>query len=98
MGRGGNRSENEVIWYDFEDANRRPRAWDLATLYRSWPAAGEVACRLLHVDPAEPSMRWHHEFREVYALLWNLLYAQRSEAARKPTAVRLEQWLARTDL
>ena len=87
-------SDGRVIWFDFEDANRRPLAWDLATLRRSWPAAGDVACRLLEVDPDGPSMRWHHELREVYALLWNLLYGQRHRRARTPTAERLNSWLA----
>ncbi len=88
------RCGGEVVWFDFEDANRRPAAWDLATLRRSWPAAGDAACRRLGVDPDGPSMRWHHELREVYALLWNLLYAQRFRHAREPTAARLRAWLA----
>ena len=88
------RCDGNVVWYDFEDANRRPLAWDLATLRRAWPRAGDTACRLLGVDPASPSMRWHHELRETYALLWNLLYAQRYQHAKQPTAVRLRQWLA----
>ncbi len=88
------RCDGEVVWFDFEDANRRPLAWDLATLRRAWPPAGDTACRLLGVDPGSPSMRWNHEFREIYALLWNLLYAQRYERARQPTAERLDQWLA----
>lgn len=85
----------DVVWFDFEDANRRPLAWDLATLRRAWPQAGDTACRLLDVDPHSPSMRWHHELRDAYALLWNLLYAQRYERARQPTAERLRRWLAR---
>lgn len=88
-------SGDRVIWFDFEDANRRPLAWDLATLRRSWPAAGDVACRVLGVDPGDESMLWHHELREVYALLWSLLYAQRFEASRAPAAARLADWLNR---
>jgi Ser/Thr protein kinase RdoA (MazF antagonist) len=84
-------SDGRVVWLDFEDANQRSLAWDLATLRRAWPAAGTAACRLLDVDPGSPSMRWHHELRELYALLWNLLYAQRH---RKPVADRLRLWLA----
>lgn len=89
------RCDGDVVWFDFEDANRRPLAWDLATLRRAWPQAGDTACRLLSVDPLSPSMRWHHELRDAYALLWNLLYAQRYEHANQPTAERLRQWLAR---
>ena len=88
------RHEGRIIWFDFEDANRRPLAWDLATLRRAWPAAGETACEALGVDSSAASMRWHHELREVYALLWNLLYAQRYERAREPTAKRLSDWLS----
>ena len=91
-------TEQGVTWFDFEDANRRPMAWDLATLRRAWPTAGDEACRLLRVDPTGFSMRWHHELREIYALLWNLLYAQRYEKARKPTADRLSGWLARPNV
>ncbi len=87
-------SGGQPIWFDFEDANRRPLAWDLATLRRSWPAAGDVACRILDLEPGSSSMRWHHEFREVYALLWNLLYLQRNRRAEGPTAERLALWLA----
>ncbi len=86
------RHDGKMIWFDFEDANRRPLAWDLATLRRAWPAAGDVACDALGVDPENRSMRWHHELREVYALLWNLLYAQRYERAREATAQRLAAW------
>ena len=53
----------EVTWFDFEDSNLRPLAWDLATLRRTWPAAGDEACRLLGVDPDSFSMRWHFELR-----------------------------------
>lgn len=86
-------SQTGVVWFDFEDSNRRPLAWDLATLRRAWPRAGDVACELLDIDPVSPSMLWHHELRDVYALLWNLLFAQRYERARKPTAERLQSWL-----
>ena len=85
----------QIIWFDFEDANRRPLAWDLATLRRSWPAAGEEASQLLGVDSDSYSMRWHHELREVYALLWNLLYSQRFARAPSATAQREATWLAR---
>ena len=89
---------DEVVWFDFEDANHRPRAWDLATLRRAWPAAGDEACRRLDVDPGGFSVAWHYEFREVYALLWNLLYAQRDRRAQAATTERLRHWLARDDL
>lgn len=87
-----------VVWFDFEDANHRPLAWDLATLRRAWPAAGDEACRRLGVAPSGFSMTWHHELREVYALLWNLLYAERDERARPATTTRLRGWLDRDDL
>lgn len=90
--------EAGIVWLDFEDANRRPLAWDLATLCRAWPAAGAEACRVLGRDPVSVSMRWHHELREVYALLWNLLYAQRYERARPASAERLRGWLAERGL
>jgi Ser/Thr protein kinase RdoA (MazF antagonist) len=88
----------EAVWFDFEDANRRPLAWDLATLRRSWPAAGDEACRGLNVDTDGFAMAWHHEFREVYALLWNLLYTQRDHRAQAATIERLEGWLVRDEL
>lgn len=83
----------EVIWFDFEDANLRPLAWDATTLLRAWPHAGQVTCNLLGIDAQSPSMRWHFELREVYALLWNLLYAQTYERARTGSAERLAGWL-----
>ncbi len=83
----------QIIWFDFEDANYRPRAWDLGTLRRSWPAAGEEACRLLGVDSDSASMRWHFELRELYALLWSRLMSQRLERARQPAAARLAAWM-----
>lgn len=83
------------IWFDFEDANRRPLAWDLATLRRSWPAAGQAACEAMGIDPQSPSMRWHFELRELYALLWNLLYALRFEESQISAKERLTAWLAR---
>ncbi len=86
--------DNQIVWFDFEDANLRPLTWDLATLRRSWPAAGDAACRLLDVDPESPSMLWHHELRELYALLWSLLYAQRYTRYRAATAERLEDWMS----
>lgn len=85
---------DRVVWFDFEDANHRPVAWDLATLRRAWPAAGDQACERLDVDPESFSMAWHHELREVYALLWNLLYAQRDRRVRSATAERLDRWQA----
>lgn len=85
---------DRVVWFDFEDANLRPLTWDLATLRRAWPAAGETACAILGVDPSSDSMRWNNELREVYALAWNLLHAQRFERAKKPTEARLMRWLA----
>lgn len=88
------RCGGDVLWYDFEDANSRPVMWDLATLRRAWTPAGDAVCRLLQVDPDSPSMRWHHELRDAYALLWNLLYAQRYRRAREPAADRLNRWLA----
>jgi Ser/Thr protein kinase RdoA (MazF antagonist) len=88
----------QVLWFDFEDANRRPLAWDTATLRRAWPAAGDAACRLLDIDASGVSMAWHHELREIYALLWNLLYAQRYQRARPAATTRLDDWLARNDL
>lgn len=90
--------QGEVVWFDFEDAKHRPLAWDLATLRRAWPAAGDEACRRLDVDTDGFAMAWHHEVREVYALLWNLLYAQRDDRAKATTAQRLETWLARDEL
>jgi Ser/Thr protein kinase RdoA (MazF antagonist) len=90
--------DGEAVWFDFEDANHRPLAWDLATLRRSWPVAGDEACRGLDVDTDGFAMAWHHEFREVYALLWNLLYAQRDHRARAATTERLEGWLVRDEL
>ncbi|MEM9656092.1 MAG: phosphotransferase [Actinomycetota bacterium] len=92
------RSQGRLVWFDFEDANHRPLAWDLATLRRSWPAAGDEACRRLDVHPSDFSMAWHHELREVYALLWNLLYAQRDATFQSATGERLARWLARTEL
>ncbi|MEM9564250.1 MAG: phosphotransferase [Actinomycetota bacterium] len=92
------RSRGHLVWFDFEDANSRPVAWDLATLRRSWPAAGDEACRRLHIDPSAFSMAWHHELREVYALLWNLLYAERDPRVRTATGERLAAWLTRTEL
>ncbi len=80
------------IWFDFEDANLRPPAWDLATLLRSWPAAGETACAELGVDPQSLTMRWHHELREIYALLWSRLYANRFSIHEKPASKRLKEW------
>ncbi|MEM7271489.1 MAG: phosphotransferase [Actinomycetota bacterium] len=85
----------EIIWFDFEDTNRRPPAWDLASLHRSWPAAGRVAADALGVELGSYSVRWHHELREVYALLWNLLYAQRFPESRAATADRAATWLTR---
>lgn len=85
--------DGEVTWFDFEDCNRRPLAWDLATLCRAWPAAGAEACRLMDVDPGSASMRWHHELRDLYALLWNLLYAQRDASFVQPTKERLAAWM-----
>ena len=85
--------QGAVVWFDFEDANRRPLAWDLATLCRAWPAAGEEACRILDVDRSSPSMRWHHELRELYALLWSQLYDSRFEETRAAGADRLYHWL-----
>lgn len=85
----------EIIWFDFEDANRRPVAWDLATLRRAWPAAGDTACQLLGVDPTSNSMRWHHELREVYALLWHLFLNARLARDPAPAADRLATWQAR---
>ncbi len=82
-------SNGDIVWFDFEDANLRPLAWDLASLHRAWPAAGQVACELLEVDPGSPSMVWHHDFREVYALLWSLVYANWFENAVEPTAERV---------
>ncbi len=87
--------KGQITWFDFEDANRRPLAWDLATLLRSWPNAGREACRLLSTNPDSYSMRWHYELREVYALLWNLLYAQRFARTRAATARREATWLRR---
>jgi len=89
---------DRVVWFDFEDANHRPLAWDLASFRRSWPDAGDVACRLLEVDPSGFSMAWHHELREVYALLWNLLYAMRDQRVLAATGERLAGWLDRDGL
>ncbi len=97
---------DRVVWFDFEDTNHRPLAWDLASFRRAWPAAGDVACRRLGVDPSDFSMAWHHELREVYALLWNLLYAMGDPRMRVAAGERLAGWrrrggvdelLARTD-
>lgn len=85
-----------TLWFDFEDCNHRPLSWDLASLRRSWPPAGDEACRLLAVDPSSPSMRWHHELRDVYALLWNRFHAQRRPAVRAAAADRLARWMDRT--
>lgn len=87
--------QGEIVWFDFEDANRRPLAWDLASLCRAWPMAGDEACRLLGVDRSSTTMRWHHEFRDVYALLWALLFASRNDHAREASDARLAEWLAR---
>lgn len=89
------RSGGRIIWFDFEDANRRPLAWDLASLRRSWPAAGDVACRELRVDVASPTMRWHHELRDVYALLWSMFSATRYAGTRAQNKTRLADWLDR---
>lgn len=86
-------ADGQIIWFDFEDANYRPRAWDLGTLRRSWPAAGDEACRILGVDPQSASMRWHFEIRELYALLWSQLMSQRLERVRQPAADRLAGWM-----
>lgn len=86
-------SDGEIVWIDFEEANYRPQTWDLATLRRSWPDAGEEACRLLGVDPNSSSMRWHFELREIYALLWSQLMSQRLVRARRPAATRLAEWM-----
>ena len=92
------RNRGRLVWFDFEDANYRPLAWDLATLRRSWPAAGDEACRRLHIHPSDFSMACHHELREVYALLWNMLYAQRDPRFQPVTRERVAGWLARTEL
>lgn len=88
-------SDNGIIWFDFEDANRRPLAWDLASLRRSWPAAGDAACRTLGIPTDSETMRWHHELRDVYALLWSMLSAQRQRRARVQNETRLADWLER---
>lgn len=85
--------ESGIVWLDFEDANRRPLAWDLATLRRSWPAAGLEACRILGVDQTDPEMMWHHNLREVYALLWAMYSGTCYRRARDAGAQRLSAWL-----
>ncbi len=87
-------SEGEIMWFDFEDANRRPLAWDVATLRKSWPSAGDKVCELLNVDPNSPSMMWHRELRDVYALLWQLFYAIRLPSSDDRVTQELEHWLA----
>ena len=82
-----------ITWFDFEDANHRPMAWDLATLNRSWPAAGSVACTALGVDPTEPVMVWHHALREIYALLWAMYAGQCYQRAKSGANKRLAAWL-----
>jgi Ser/Thr protein kinase RdoA (MazF antagonist) len=85
--------ESGIVWLDFEDANRRPLAWDLATLLRSWPAAGSAACQRLGIDPSEPTMVWHHDLREVYALLWAMYAGQCYQRASDGAKKRLTAWL-----
>lgn len=89
------RSNGRVVWFDFEDTNLRPLAWDLASLRRSWPAAGDVACRELGVDVTSGTMRWHHELRDVYALLWSMFSAIRHPGTRDQNRTRLADWLQR---
>lgn len=66
----GRRPDGELVWFDFDDAVYDSPLVDLATLHRSWPAAGVVACRRSGIDPDGPEMARFVRQRVAWGDIW----------------------------
>jgi len=71
----GRRADGALVWFDFDDAVNDSVMVDLATLQRSWPEAGAVACARFDVDPRDPEFVRYVEQREAWGSVWAQLFA-----------------------
>ncbi|MEQ8843016.1 MAG: phosphotransferase [Acidimicrobiales bacterium] len=70
----GRRADGELVWFDFDDAVCDSRLVDVATLFRSWPAAGMVAGERLGIDVDGAAVAEHVEQREAWGGIWGQMF------------------------
>lgn len=90
-------ADGNLIWFDFDDTVNDFPEVDYSTLLRSWPEAGEAACRAAGLDHSSEVMRQYLTQRETYVALWIQLFGlERPDQHRERAAVDMarlrKQW------
>jgi hypothetical protein len=83
-----------LMWNDFEDTWRGPLGWDLACLAKSGRLDGAAAVAAYPGSVSEEELATCVELRELFAVVWRFVVAERFPERRQEAETHLEGWLA----